>query len=554
VAEPFFAPRFEIRLAGVTLAADITRQVTSLTVETDLDLAGSVTMTLHNPDNRLLDSALLDLGKTIEVHLGYGTDLVPAFLGEITAVEPSFPSSGAPLVQVVGYDRSYRMRQARPAPAEYRFTNDSLIAAQIAVENGLVPVVDPTPGVITSVPQLESDMAFLKARAQRYFFDVYVDWDRLHFQFPRPQDEAYVLEWGRNLARLAPRISSAGLAGLQVVRGYNQELAQSIYAAALAANAGPANVIERLGADAMGLLMSLARKGIRKESVDSPIEAQTLAEALIAELLEGGYEATGSCPGIPELRAGRYVEIRGVGKRFGGTYRLRKVTHRLDDGGFATDFSISQRSGSSLLGLLRKQVVEEPAPNRQERFEGLLVGVVVDNRESSAEPPVVPTGRVKVAFPSLGDDVTSHWAPCARPMAGAGTGFYALPEIGEQVIVGFEHGDPTQPYVLGSLWSARQPPPVRDLLGTNSRRVLRGPSGHTVTLDDDGAGKLVIEDERGSAITLDGADGKITISSRGDLTISAAGSISLEAAGTITLAAAAGARTVSMTSDHVDVT
>ena len=62
-------------------------------------------------------------------------------------------------------------------------------------------------------------MAFLKARAENYFFDVYVEWDRLHFQFPRPQLAAHVLEWGKNLSSFSPRISAAGMAGLQVIRG-----------------------------------------------------------------------------------------------------------------------------------------------------------------------------------------------------------------------------------------------------------------------------------------------------------------------------------------------
>ena len=58
-----------------------------------------------------------------------------------------------------------------------------------------------------------------------------------------------------------PRISGAGLAGLQVIRGYNQELAQTIYAAALAADFDAGNLLERLGSSAMDLLTSLVRSG-----------------------------------------------------------------------------------------------------------------------------------------------------------------------------------------------------------------------------------------------------------------------------------------------------
>ena len=67
----------------------------------------------------LLDSALLDLGKTVEIHLGYGTDLVPAFLGEIAAIEPSFPQDGPPTITVTGYDKSYQAA-AQPARAHRR--------------------------------------------------------------------------------------------------------------------------------------------------------------------------------------------------------------------------------------------------------------------------------------------------------------------------------------------------------------------------------------------------------------------------------------------------
>lgn len=113
---PCYAPRFEVRIAGLTMAADLAAQVLSVVVDSDLDLAGSFTLVLRNRDNAVLDSPLLDPGKTVEIHLGYGDDLAPAFLGEITSVEPSFPQDGPPTVRVSGYDKSYRMRHNQPEP------------------------------------------------------------------------------------------------------------------------------------------------------------------------------------------------------------------------------------------------------------------------------------------------------------------------------------------------------------------------------------------------------------------------------------------------------
>ncbi|RPK33032.1 MULTISPECIES: phage baseplate assembly protein V [Streptomyces] len=560
-----YAPRFDIRVAGLTMAAELAEQVLSMTVETSLDLAGSFGFVLRNPDNALLDSPLLDPGKTVEIHLGYGNDLKPAFLGEIAAVEPSFPQSGPPTVQVSGYDRSYRMRRGQPEPTEYTFMNDSLVAARIAVENGLVPVVDPTPGVKEKIIQVESDMAFLKDRARRYHFDVYVEWDRMYFRFPRPQAAAHVLEWGRNLSSFTPRVSASAAAGLQVVRGYNQELAQTVQGLALAADLGVDRLTERLGGGAADLLLAMARKGVRRHSLENPLDAKVLAQSLLAELLDGMYEGSGSCVGVPGLSAGQFIEIRGVGKRFSGTYRLRKVTHRIDEGGFMTDFSISQGGHSSLLGMLRKQIVEEPPPNRTEPFYGVVLGVVEDNHEVTAVPPKAPLGRVKVSFPGLSDRFTGGWAPCARPMAGKDMGFYWLPEPGDQVLVAFDQGDLGKPYVIGGLWNADQPPPATNTDGSNSTRVIKSRSGHTITFDDaKSGGEVVIRDGgRGSAITLNAADGSLTISAAGDLSLTAGGDVTLTAAGrttTITagssveLAAAQGATKLVVSETDVNIT
>jgi phage protein D/phage baseplate assembly protein gpV len=548
------APAFEVRVSGVTLAADLREQVLSLVVETDLDLAGSFALVLRNADNTLLDSALLDLGKTVEIHLGYGNDLTPAFLGEIAAVAPSFPQDGPPTIKVSGYDKSYRLRRTQPKPAVYKFMNDSLIAARIAAEHGLIPVVDPTPGLAKKTIKAESDWAFLKTRARRYFFDVYVEWDRLHFQFPRPQLAAHVLQWGRNLSSFAPRISSAGLAGLQVIRGYNQELAQTIHVAVLAADLDLDNLVERLGSSALELLQTLVREGIRKHSIDNPLDAEVLARSLLQDLLEGMYEASGSCIGLPDLVAGRFIAIEGVGRRFGGTYRARKVTHTIDTNGFNTSFEVTQRSHSSLMGLLRKQLLEESSPDRPERFDGVIVGTIAETYEPLSDPTEPALGRVKVLIPEFGEDYKTDWAPCARPMAGSGMGFYALPEEGEQVLVAFAKGELKEPYVLGSLWSTEQRPPVIDADEVNRKRMIKSRSGLTITLHDpegtvdgaEGGGELVVEDGKGSSITLNARDGSVTISARGDLTIKAEGNISLEAAG--------GDTTISMTATEVDVT
>lgn len=530
----FYAPRFDIRIEGLPMATDVSSQIISVTFECDLDIASMFTLTLYNPDNQLLDSALFDLGQRVEVYIGYGNDLSPMMLGEITALEPSFPESGVPTLRIVGYDLSYKMRNNQLSRT---FDNDTdgQIVTKIAQDANLTPVIDNSSFFHrTPVSQANSDMAVLKDLAQANFFEVYVQWDKLYFQLPRLQTEAIVLEWGKNLLSFEPRISNASLAGSQVVRSYNEDLAQTIVAFATATDFDPTNQQAKLGSASQNLLLSLGRRIQRDEKVASTSDALTIAQSRMQEILDGMYEGSASCIGMPELQAGQYILIQGIGQRFSGTYRIRKATHTIDDSGYRTRFEVTQKSNTSLLPLLRKSLQDSPSPNTPERFYGVAIGIVLDNNDSKRD---VPLGRVQVSYPWFSDQAKSSWARCATPMAGADIGMYFLPEVGDEVLVAFEQGNLANPIIIGSLWNGKKRPPVQNSDGKNAVRLIKTRSGHSIILDDtDNQEKIIISAKGGSQITMD-KDGNISISAAKCLTLAAQnGSISLEAVkGNITL-------------------
>ena len=547
-----YAPRCDIEIAGTFLAADISRQIISVRYENNLDMADMFSIVVRNADNRLLDSALFDLGKTVKLYLGYGNALEPMIWGEITSLETVFPENGAPSLRIAGYDRSYRLRHNNPART-FRFMNPSLIAMRIAVEAGLIPAVDPVPTLpVPEEHQDTSDFATLKAMAEPFFMDVYVRWDRLHFQFPRPVGEAIVLEWGRNLSSFSPRISTEGQTGIQIIRGYNQELAQSIVAFALAADLDLDNITERLGTAGLDTLLAFGRQVMNDKTIESPLHAIELARSVLRTLLEGLYEGTGTCVGNPMLRAGGYVQIEGVGKRFSGTYRLRKVTHTLDDGGYRTELEITQRAHSSLLTVLRKRLAEAKPPDKPAPRPGVYVGEVAEDTEMAGVPPAFPiVGRVRVKIPQFGEDFMTDWAPCAMPMTGADMGMYFLPKRGDQVLVTFADGDVKHPYVLGSLWNATQPPPViRSPISVHDRRMIKSKAGHTIVLDDgdvtpgvtitsSGGHTVVLDDSVGSpGVSIrDALGSEIALKSDGSVTISASTNLTIKANGIVTIEA-----------------
>jgi phage protein D/phage baseplate assembly protein gpV len=499
----FYRPDFAVKIEGLTLAADVRNATRSLSYDNNIDTADMFTLQLDNAGLRFSDSALFDVGKDVEIHMGYEGELEPMMLGEITAINPSFPQSGAPTIAVSGYDRSHRLRTNSPAPRSFKYVNASLIAIRLAVENKLVPIVDPGGRVHESIEQNGSDWALLQELADRNYFQVFVRWDKLYFRFPRPQFEMAVLEWGKNLISFSPRLSMSGQHGIQVVQSYNYRLAQTIVSVlpALAVASDSEDIIERLGSAAVDQLVELGRYVSRGEQVSDHLEGAALAKSILQQLLEGLYEGTGSCIGLPQLRAGDMIEIQGVGKRFSGKYRLRRVTHTIDDGGYRTTFEVAQRYTTNLLQSLRNKLNDSPAPNRQNRIEGIMVATVKNNINDPER-----LGRVQVSFPELSDGNFSRWARVATFMAGGSLsdswGGYFLPDVGDEVFVAFEHGDINRPVVVGSVWNGKARPPEANK-DQNARKMIRTKTGMQILFDEtSGQECLSIQDKPGNSITL----------------------------------------------------
>ena len=171
-------------------------------------------------------------------------------------------------------------------------------------------------------------------------------------------------------------------------------------------------------------------------------------------------------------------------------------------------------------------VLAEGRGERESLIVGVFIGVVTNNQDPDG------MGRVKVKLPWLSDADESNWARVASPMAGKGRGLYFLPEVEDEVLVCFEHGDPRLPYVVGALWNGKDAPPAKNDDGKNNVRVIRSRSGHEVRLnDEDGKETIEIVDmSTKNSIVFDTSKKTITVTADKDIVLSAArGKITLDA-------------------------
>jgi uncharacterized protein involved in type VI secretion and phage assembly len=149
---------------------------------------------------------------------------------------------------------------------------------------------------------------------------------------------------------------------------------------------------------------------------------------------------------------------------------------------------------------------------------GVVIGLVTNNNDPDA------MNRVKVKFPWLGDTIESHWARVLVVGGGNERGIAWMPEINDEVLVAFEHGDMTRPYILGGLWNGNDKAPDGATLvesGNVEVRTIKTRVGHIIRLTDkSGSEKIeIIGKDTTTKIILDVANKKISIEGPGDIEV-----------------------------------
>jgi uncharacterized protein involved in type VI secretion and phage assembly len=187
------------------------------------------------------------------------------------------------------------------------------------------------------------------------------------------------------------------------------------------------------------------------------------------------------------------------------------------------------------------------------RIYGVARGMVTDNVDPDG------LGRVRVQL-TWQDQGSAYWARTATPMSGSDYGAWFLPEIGDEVLVGAEHGDPALLYVLGMLWNGKAKPPATNADGKNNLRLIKSHRGHQLLFDDtdnkpalelklaDGkrvtldADGVAIDDAAGNTILIKSGGAEIAITSTAKLTLKSAqvaieadGTLEIKSGGTLTL-------------------
>lgn len=522
-------PAFEVRVRDTALEPLVAADVIEIDVHEEVGHHGRLSLVVQNWDAdtravRHSDDGPFVPGAAIAVALGYHAELVTVFDGVIASLTTHFPRGGRPVLRVEGRTRSILLDH----PARSRQlsdVSDADVAAAVAADYSLT--ADAADGVVRPavVSDRTSDWDLLKARAAVLGWVTYVRGDKLVLRPPATKDgDPIQLDYTRSVVELHLTQDLTHAIGTAV--GVSWDL-DSLEATESEQGAGAAG-IDVGDRPAHDTAVGDAGWPLRDARVESPAttaadEADLRAVADQRDAALGHCHGRGVVHGDPALRCDAWVTLTGVGRRMSGPHYVSATRHRLSAEGYLTEL----------------QVGAPPAlhPPSAPAERGLALGVVeaLDDPES--------LNRVKVRLPWRADGGDGVWARLANVDAGAGFGAVVVPDVGQEVLVGFVDGDPSVPVVLGSLYNGSQQPPVVIDPDSNAVRAFVSPDGHTLRFEDGDAGALTLESGAGHSVVLDDADSALVLTHKdsGNRIRLSADGIELEAAqGDITLTSSAG--------------
>jgi phage protein D len=502
-------PHFNLKVDGAQVPKEVIDQLLECSIENTLNLPDACTLRLHDAKFEFIDSHHFREGKKMEVFGAEGNaQLEPLFVGEVTGLELDLAAHGVPTLVVRCMSFAHRLHRGRERRTFVQM-KDSDIVKKVGSDAGFEVDADATSQVHAWVMQNnQTNWEFLNQLAGRNGFRLFV-MDERKLKFKKVEDKGKgtsKLEWGKNLRSFRPRIAASKQVNEVVVRGWDPEKKQAIVGTYKKPSGIPQIGENSNGGDVAKKAFGEAKMVVTDRPVHSQTEANDMAKSICDEIGGGFLEAEGLCYATPKLRPGMMAEIKNIGKRFSGEYLVTSATHTYTPAeGYATQFSVSGKQPTTLLSLLEGNGLAK----KSQGGNTIAVGIVTNNNDPDN------LGRVKLKYPALTEEHESHWARIAAPMAGNDRGFEYLPEVEDEVLVAFEHGDIHRPYVIGSLWNGKDSPPLSTseavMGGSVVRRLIKTRMGHKFLIEDtpDG-GTITLITKKEHQIVISDKDNKIT--------------------------------------------
>lgn len=515
----------EYHVIALTVTKEVNRIPSAEITLLDGDVAGEDFVISGGEDSFLP-------GKKIQIHAGYHSDDTPIFKGVITGHSIKARKNKSSRLVIECRDEAVKMTLGRKDRYFYGST-DSEIMEEIISGRGLDTDVKATATKHREMVQYRStDWDFILMRANANGLVVAVDDGKVSAVKPDAGKEpALSLIYGSTMLEFEAEMESRSQS--QSVKSFSwdpsaQEVIEAEGKSPAVKEQG--NVDGKTVAGAIGLEeLTFSHTGAVRDE-----ELKAWAEGAMLQNRFSRVTGRVKCQGFGGIKPLDTLKLSGVGARFNGVAFVSGVRHTISMQNWETDIQFGLRPR----GFTSEVMTCSPAAGLLPAVNGLQTGVV-----TKLEGDPEGEHRVQVRIPLLGSNEEGVWARVARLDGGSERGSFFLPEIGDEVVLGFLDDDPRHPVVLGMFNSSAKPAPldasddnnekgfvsrekIRLIFDDGKKSVLiETPGGSSLAITDDEK-KIILKDSNGNTIEM-GPDG-ISLESAKDLNIKASGDVKVD--------------------------
>jgi len=481
-------------------------------------------------------------GTEIEIKAGYHDSETTIFKGIVVKHAIRVRGGDKSYLVLSCYDKAIKMTQGRKSA--YAGKSDSDIIEGLIGGAGLSADVEATTAVHEGIVRYyATDWDFIVCRAEVNGQVVIADDGKVSVKAPQLDGSAELLiGYGDALQEINLEIDARVQMPSVTCKSWDytaQQLASG------ASSEPSADMPGNLSGKTLSDVLAVADYTLQSAAPVTADELKVWANARLLKSRLARVRGSVSFRGNASPKPGTMVELAGLGARFNGDAYISSVTQTIEEGEWITELG---------LGLSPQWFVEEtpdveapPASGLLPAMQGLQIGKV---KQIDQDPD--GQTRVLVDLPLIGLDGDGIWARMATGYATKKAGIFFMPEIDDEVVLGFLNDDPSFPVILGSLYSSQRTPPYQPDAPNTTKAIVTNaqikismddvkkklqietPGGHIITLNDDDQSVTIVDSNKNK---MNFSSAGIKLDSPADISIKATGSVSVEAGTGITIKA-----------------
>lgn len=527
-----------------------TAQIVSVKVHLTVDRIPSAEIVfldgdMPNQSFPLSEGELLKPGSEIAIEAGYESATEVIFKGVVIRHGLRISGDNDTRLVIDCRDKAIAMTVGRKNANYVNMTDSGILSKLIANYSGLSSDVTATTAQHKALVQHYcTDWDFLVSRAQVNGMVIVTDQNKITIKSPSAATAATLtVTYGTDVMEFHGDIDCR--TQLATVKSVTWNPASQ---AIITQTASPPSLNLQGNLDSNTLADVLALSEFRLQSPAAMDQGDVKAWADGQQTRSGLARVRGRVKfqGSAKAKLGGRIELAGVGARFNGEVFVGAVTHELTDGRWTTEVEFGAPWGWFTE---QQNVIAPPAAGLLPGVEGLQLGVV-----KALDKDPAGENRIEVSIPLLETETDGVWARLSQFHSSKEFGSFFLPEIGDEVVLGYLNNDPTNPVVLGSVYSSSHTPPYTLAAENNTKAIvtrsklrfifdedkkaitLITPANNKIVLSDDSK-SIALEDQNGNKVHLD--PNGISLDSPKDITVTAKGKIVLSAVGEISATAQA---------------